>query len=109
MYKNKRRKSGWPQISFRSSKNYSVDEKLIEVVSNIAPLKSGRIENTSSEWFDWEITEKLSIRDKLFKKFKSSHLNIDLEIYKAARNDVQRTIKQQEKKVFGGEIVRKYS
>ena len=44
--------------------------------------------------FDKEIAEKLSLRDKLFKKFKSSHLNIDWEIYKKARNEVQRTIKQ---------------
>ena len=29
--------------------------------------------------FDKEIAEKLSLRDKLFKKFKSSHLNIDWE------------------------------
>ena len=44
--------------------------------------------------FDKEIAEKLSLRDKLFKKFKSGHLNIDWEIYKKARNEVQRTIKQ---------------
>ena len=44
--------------------------------------------------FDKEIAEKLSLRDKLFKKFKSSHLNIDWQIYKKARNEVQRTIKQ---------------
>ena len=75
----KEKVGGHKQISFRSSKNYSVDEyekalgkvtfpnyekyhninkaynffqKLIEVVNNIAPLKSGRIKNTSSKWFD---------------------------------------------------------
>ena len=42
----------------------------------------------------------ISIRDKLFKKFKSSRLNIDWEIYKEARNDVQRTIKQKKKRCF---------
>ena len=67
------------------------------MVNNIAPLKTARIKNTSNEWFDREIAEKLSIRDKLFKKFKSSCLNIDWEIYKEARNDVQRTIKQKKK------------
>ena len=41
-----------------------------------------RIKNTSTEWFDGEIAEKLSIRDKLFKKLKSSRLNIDWEIYR---------------------------
>ena len=62
--------------------------KLIEVVNKIAPLKNVRIKNGSSKWSDREIVEKLSLRDKLFKKFKSSHLSIDWEIYKEARNDV---------------------
>ena len=87
------------QISFRSFKKYLVGEyekalgkitfpnyerylninkaynnffqKFIEVVNNIAPLKAARIKNTSIEWFDREIADKLSIRHKLFKKFKS--------------------------------------
>ena len=37
------------------------------------------MKNKSNEWFDGEIVEKLGIRDKLFKKFKSSRLNIDWE------------------------------
>ena len=110
------------QISFRSFKNYSVDKyekalgkvtfpnyeklhninkayndffrKLIDVVNK---TKTAGIKNTSNEWFDREIAEKLSIRDKLFKKFKSSRLNIDWEIYKEARNDIQRTIKEKKK------------
>ena len=47
-------------------------QKLIEVVNIIVPLKNARIKNTINEWFDMEITEKLSIRDKLFKKFTST-------------------------------------
>ena len=46
--------------------------KLIEVVNKIPPLKIVRIKNISSEWFDREKAEKLSLRDKLFKKLKSS-------------------------------------
>ena len=45
---------------------------MIEVVNNIAPLKTARIKNTINEWFDTEIAEKLNIRDKLSKKFKST-------------------------------------
>ena len=67
---------------------------MIDVVNK---TKTAGIKNTSNEWFDREIAEKLSIRDKLFKKFKSSRLNIDWEIYKEARNEVQRTIKQKKK------------
>ena len=120
--KTKKEKLGvHKQISFRSFKKYSVDEyekalgqvifpsyekysnvnkvyndffhKIIEVANKIAPLKRVRMKNTSNEWFDREIVEKLNIRDKLLKKFKSSRLNIDWEIYKEARNDVQRLIK----------------
>ena len=73
---------------------------MIEVVNYIALLKTARIKITSNEWFDREIAEKLSIRDKLsiklsIKKFKSSRLNRDREIYKEARNEVQRTTKQE--------------
>ena len=50
---------------------------MIEVVNNIAALKTAKIRNTSNKSFDREIAEKLSIRGKLFKKFKSSRLNID--------------------------------
>ena len=89
--KNKREKvGGHKQIWFRLFKTYSVDEsektlgkvsfpnyekchnkkayiqhffqKLIEVVNNIAPLKAVRIKNTSNEWFDNEIAEKLNKR-----------------------------------------------
>ena len=63
-------------------------------------MKTVRIKSTSSEWFGREIAEKLNLRDKLFKKFKSSRLNRDWEIYKEARNDVQQLIKYKKKKYF---------
>ena len=72
-------------------------QKMVEVVNNIAPFKTARIKNTSNEWFDREIAEQLSIRDKLLKKYKSNHLIIDWETYKEARDEVQRTIKHKKK------------
>ena len=42
----------------------------------------------------------LSLRDKLFKKSKSSRLNINCEIYQKTRNDFQRLIKYKKKKYF---------
>ena len=74
--------------------------KLIEVINKIAPLKTVRIKKTRGEWFDRELAEKLSLRDKLFKKLKSSCLNIDWEIYKKTKNDVQQLIKYKKKKYF---------
>ena len=63
------------------------------MINNTVSLKTAKIK----KWFDREIAEKLSIKDQLFKKFKSSRLNIDWEIYKEARNDIQRTIKEKKK------------
>ena len=45
--------------------------------------------------------EKLRLRDKLFKKFKSNCLkNMDWKVCKEARNDVQGLIKHNNKKYF---------
>ena len=74
------------------------------MVNDIAPLKTERIKNTSSELFDREIAEKLSMRDKLSKKFKLSRLNIDWGIYKEAGNDVQRTVKEKRKHNFADKL-----
>ena len=86
----------WAKLHSQTLRNIIIETRhtMIEVVNNIAPLKTARIKNTSNEWFDREIAETLSIRDKLFKIFKSTRLNIVWSIYKEARNEVQRTIKQ---------------
>ena len=83
------------QISFRSPKNYSMVEqelkniafpnyekfsdvnsaysdlvnKITQVINNLAPYKTIRVKNQSNEWFDCELAEQISNRDKLFKKF----------------------------------------
>ena len=56
--------------------------------------------SVSSEWFDRETAEKLSLRDKLFKNFKSSCLNIDWEMSEETRNDSQGLIKFKKEKYF---------
>ena len=67
------------------------------MVINNALLKTARVKNTSNEWFDRKIAERLSIRDKLCKKFKPRRLKIDWKIFKELRNDIQRTIRQKKK------------
>ena len=47
------------------------------VTDNLVPSKNKRIKGTSQNWFDTEIMEKISDRDKLFRKFKKSPLNAD--------------------------------
>ena len=51
----------FPNYEKYSNVNKAYDnffEKLMEVVNKIAPLKTVRIKNTSSEWFDRKISEK---------------------------------------------------
>ena len=90
------------QITFRSLKNYSPEiyeealrklsfpnyelfdgidtayenfiQKVIAVIDNLAPSKSKRIKGTLQNWFDAEIMEKISDRDKLFKKIQKISL-----------------------------------
>ena len=70
------------------------------VINVIAPFKTVRIKNNASEWFDGEIAEKIHTRDKLHKKFKSTKLHVDEEIYKEARNTVQNLIRKKKKAYF---------
>ena len=67
-------------------------QKVMGVIDLVAPIKSRRIKQSSQEWFDGEIEEKISVSDKLFKKFKKSKLHSDKEIYKVARYEVQKLI-----------------
>ena len=77
-----------------------VVKKITQVINNLAPYETIRVKNQSNEWFDGELAEQISNRDKLFKKFKKSKLHIDELIYKEAKNTVQRLIKEKKKKIF---------
>ena len=59
-------------------------QKLTEIIDKVALVKSKRIKRNSQEWFDSEISEKLIIRDKPFKKYKKTIIHVDKEIYKGA-------------------------
>ena len=78
--------------------------KITQVINNLAPYKTIRVKNQSSEWFDGELAEQISNRDKLFKKFKKSKLHIDELIYKEAKNTVQRLIKEKKKTFFSKKL-----
>ena len=58
----------------------------MSVIDKLAPFKTKRVKGNSQEWFDGEVLESIALRDKLFKKFKRSKLNVDKEIYNKARN-----------------------
>ena len=44
--------------------------KITQVINNLAPYKTIRVKNQSNEWFDSELAEQISNRDKLFKNSK---------------------------------------
>ena len=75
-------------------------QKVMGVIDLVAPIKSRRIKQNSQEWFDGEVVEKISVRDKLFETFKKSKLRIDKEIYEIARYEVQKLISYKKKEFF---------
>ena len=70
------------------------------VIDLIAPIKSRRINRSSQEWFNGEVSAKISVHDKLFKKFKKSKLHIEKETYKIARYEVQKLIWSEKNNFF---------
>ena len=63
------------------------------VIDKIAPIKEIRVKGNSKPWFDGSISERITIRDKLKKKFKKSGLQIDYENVKTTQNQVKSPIK----------------
>ena len=68
-------------------------QHITSVINKIAPFKEIRIKNYFHDWFDGEILDEIILRDKRLKKFKSSRLNIDEQLYKEAKINVQKVIK----------------
>ena len=58
------------------------------------PIKEIRIKNNTQERFDNEIAEAIKIREKYFKKFEESNLQIDYDFYIEAKYNTQKLIKQ---------------
>ena len=71
---------------------------LTTVINIVAPIKDITVKNDSQEWFDGEIQEKIYTRNKLYKKFTKSKLQIDRNLFIQARNDVQNLIKAKKKR-----------
>ena len=52
-----------------------------------APYKRKRVKENTHKWFNGGALEKLILRNKLFKKFKKSRLNVDKELYQKSKHD----------------------
>ena len=79
-------------------------ERLLLCIDKTAPIKEIRIKNRSQVWFDGEIAEAITKRNKPFQKFKKSRLNIDHEIYKESKYYVQNLIKQKKRTHFENKL-----
>ena len=66
------------------------------MVNDVVPFKTVRFKGNTREWFDREIANEIHTRDKLYKRFKLTKLHVDEEIYKEARNVVQKLIRRKE-------------
>ena len=74
--------------------------KISDTIDNIAPIKETRIKNNAQEWFDNEIAEAMKTREKHFKKFKKSNLQVDYNFYIEAKYSTQKLIKQKKIEFF---------
>ena len=73
---------------------------ITSLIKQIAPFKEIRIKNYSHDCFDGEILDKIILRDKCLKKFKASRLNIDEQLYKEAKINVQKLIKNKKRDFY---------
>ena len=78
---------------------YDFAGKLMSVIDEIAPIKVC-VNKRTGKRFDSEVAESITERDKLFKKFKKSQLQIDKEWFNAARNRNQSLISNKETPFF---------
>ena len=69
----------------------------MRVSDKSAPFKTEWVKCNSQEWFHGEVLESIVLQDKLFKKFKSSKLNVDKEIHNKACNKSHRLILKKKK------------
>ena len=78
----------FPNYNIFSNVNIAYSDllnKISDTIDNVAPIKEIRIKNNTQEWFDNEIAEAIKTREKYFKKFKKSNLQIDYNFYIEAK------------------------
>ena len=74
----------FPNYNILPNANVAYSEplnKISDTIDSVAPIKEIRIKNNAQEWFDNEIAKAIKIRQKYFKKFKNSNLQIDYNFY----------------------------
>ena len=79
-------------------------KRLSTSIDSIAPLKETRIKNMSEDWFDRELHEKIKKRNILLKKFRKSKLQIDEDLYKSSKYNIDKLIKEKKKTFYKSKL-----
>ena len=79
-------------------------QKVTDVIDSIASNKQSKIKNNTQEWFDKEIADKIAIREKHFKTFKRTRVQIHHNIFKTSQNEVKKIIKQKKKQFYESKL-----
>ena len=66
---------------------------IADTIDSTAPIKEIGVKNNTQEWFESKIAEAIKIREKYFKKFKKSNLQIDYKFYIEEKYNTQKLIK----------------
>ena len=74
------------------------------VVDSVAPFKTKRVKANAQKWFDREVLGNINTRDKLFKKFKKSRLQIDKELYKKTKYNTLKLIAAKNTSIFDDKL-----
>ena len=97
------RKIDFPDYSIFSNVNIAykdIVDKIVSIIDKIAPYKDLRVKNNTQDWFDEEIAEAIRVRDKRLKKFKSTKLHIDENLYREAKYLALKLIKEKKKQYY---------
>ena len=96
-------KIDFPDYSIFSNTNVAYNDlvkKILNIIDKIAPYKELRVKNNTQDWFDEEIADTIKIRDKHLKRFKSTKLNIDEQLYKEAKCKALKLIKEKKRQFY---------
>ena len=78
--------------------------RFVGAINLIALLEKVRVKTNSKPWFDNEIVSAIQRRDKLYKKFKHSGLETDMDNFKVAKMNLQKMILKEKKSYFEEEL-----
>ena len=80
-------------------------QEVMTVIDNITPCKTERIKGDTQNWFDGEVLQKLSLREKIFKKIERTRLHNDKELNKKTKYYPLKFIPAKKQAVFDKVLV----